>query len=69
MPERFAYLLFWYDELRGRAIRGMGIEPIQYTEIIAYRDIFSLDMDEFDVEMLCRLDIEWQLAQPKPKTS
>jgi len=64
-PEELAYLLIWYDSIRSGMPRGMEVEPISHCEIKAFRDLHSLDMDSFDVQMLRRLDGEWFKCLPK----
>jgi hypothetical protein len=42
----------------------MRFEPIQFSEMMAYKQAYDLDMDELDVHILCQLDMKWQIAQP-----
>ena len=67
-PPEVAYLLFWYNELRSRAARGMHVEPVQYSEVQAYNALFDLRMDSFDIETLTHLDALWLKSVPKPKS-
>ena len=66
IPEEFDYLIFWYEEIRGQALRGYGIEPIQFTEIESYARQFDVDMDVSDLELLISLDKLWQNANMPP---
>lgn len=67
VPPHFAHLLIWYLDLRMANGRGWRFEPLSFTEIAAYRDLFRLNMTGTDVEMLRRLDNIWQSVQPEPK--
>lgn len=61
-----AYLILWYEELRAANQRDFGTPlPISFSEIQAYRDLFHVDMDAFDIETLRRLDVVWLNSQPK----
>lgn len=37
----------------------MAVNPISHGEILAYRELYRLDMDAFDVDTLRRLDALW----------
>jgi hypothetical protein len=61
-----AYLLLWYEELRAANQRDFGTPlPISFSEIQAYRELYELEMDAFDIETLRRLDVVWLNSQPK----
>lgn len=66
VPPRFAHLLVWYLELRAANPRGWRFEPVAFSEIAAYRDLYGLAMTEGDVDGLRRLDTLWQSLQPAP---
>lgn len=62
----------WYDDIRARALRGQYLEPITWSEVMAYRQFLAMSgvqMEAFDCEMLCRLDSAWMGAQPEPGSS
>lgn len=63
----FAHVLVWYLELRAANSRGWRFEPISFSEIQAYRDLFGLKMSISDVDLLRRLDNVWQSVQPEPE--
>lgn len=65
-PPEFAYILIWHGEIRRQALRGFHFEPLQLSEIEAYKNLFQLDVDPFDVAMILEIDQLWQAAQPKP---
>ena len=58
-PPDLAYLLGWYNDIRAGQSSGMSHNPLSHTEILAYRDLFDMDMDAFDVDTLRRLDALW----------
>jgi hypothetical protein len=69
VPEEFAHILFWYEEIRSQTLRGFRFEPIQFSEILAYREAHHLHerMDSFEIGLLTLLDGLWRKAQPAPE--
>lgn len=66
LDREFQHLLVWYMDLRARTVRGFHTEPIQFSEIEAYGRIYKLDIEAFEVEMLCKVDGIW-LDVNRPK--
>ena len=62
------YLVEWYLELRSANPVGFGHGPIAYSEIIAFRDLYGLDIDAFDTDTLRRLDTLWLKLRPKDES-
>ena len=65
-PEDLAYLLNWYREIRARNPRGMRAEPVPMSEILAYSTLYRLDIEDWEVDVVCRLDQTWQTCLPEP---
>ncbi len=65
-PPELAYLAVWYEELRAGMPRGMHHEPLSHAEIYAYRELYGLEMDAFDIETLRVVDTIWRKCLPKP---
>lgn len=59
------YLLTWYEEIRRANQVGLGVNPIPFTEILAYMTLYRIDWDGFDVETLRELDDVWVKCLPK----
>ena len=66
-PPEIAYLLGWYNERRARTLRGFAGEPVQFSEILAFKTLYELNVDPFDTWMLTRLDGLWLAAAAKVK--
>lgn len=64
---RWSYVVFWYEEIRRHTPAGFGIGPIEFEAIRAYRDLFQIDMEPFEVELLMKLDLVWRDSLPKEK--
>lgn len=60
-----AYLLVWYRELRAQTPAAFGAQPVEYAAIAAFRDLYGLDLDAFDVETLIHLDWAWRKSRAK----
>jgi hypothetical protein len=58
-PKEFVYLMEWYDLLRRRNPRGMTYEPIEWRNIESFKNLFGLDLDAFDSDMLGKIDDIW----------
>lgn len=43
----------------------MALEPISFPAIAAYRDLFDLDMQPWEVDTLMKLDMTWFSSLPK----
>lgn len=73
VKHRWSYLVFWYEEIRRHTPRSFGLELIQFTAIAAYRDLFEIDMEPWEVDLLMKLDLVWmdsvpkEAPKPKPK--
>lgn len=65
---RLAYLIEWYRLIRSGAQSGFGHQPIAWSEMLAFRALFRLDVDPFDAEALRRLDVVWLKCLPKPES-
>lgn len=65
-PPQLAHLMLWYGEIRGQAQRGQYFEPISFTEMRNYCEMFELDAGPFEFDLLLRLDRTWRRMQPKP---
>lgn len=65
MKHDWAYLVRWYEELRRHTPRGMALEPISFLAIQAYRDLFQLDMEPWEVDTLMKIDMMWFSSIPK----
>ena len=53
-------------ELRSSNPVGMGgHQAVPYSEILAFRTVYDLDLDAFDVDTLRRLDAVWLKSRPK----
>lgn len=71
-PEAMAHLMVWYMDIRARAPRGMGFEPVSLTEIEVYERHLGkvgIEMDALDFSLLCRLDGIWMSVQARSETS
>lgn len=70
VPDEFAHVFRWYVELRQQCARGFQFEPVQYSEILAYREAHELHahMGSFEIGLLTDLDTLWRKVQPKPDT-
>lgn len=66
-PPELAHILHWYLELRRQAARGFRFEPIQFDQIAHYRDLFALNMTEWEIGLILEIDVIWQKAQPEPE--
>lgn len=66
-PEEFAYLIQWYDLIRGHTAMGMKLEPLQFTDIEAFGRLWQKDIDAFDAEMLHQIDVKWRASIPESK--
>jgi hypothetical protein len=59
-------LVDWYFELRSANPAGFGHhQPLTYSEILAFKTVYELDLDAFDVDTLRRLDALWLKLRPK----
>lgn len=65
-PDRLAYLLAWYTDIRGQQARGMYVEPLSHQEIRAWRENFDVALKPWEVDVLVRLDKVWLSCVPKP---
>jgi hypothetical protein len=63
-----AYLVYWYEDLRSANPRGWRVEPIPFSEIRAFNDLYGMDMDAFDIDTLRKLDVVWLNCLPKDDT-
>lgn len=58
-----AYLLGWYRELRAQTPAALSVQPIEYAAILAFRDLYGLDLDAFDLDTLIHLDWAWRKSR------
>jgi len=64
-PPELGYLIVWYDDIRGGMPTSMGVNALSHSEIFAYRELHTMQMDSFDVDTLRRLDGVWLSCIPK----
>ena len=63
------HLVDWYERLRRQNPRGLDLNPIAYSEIWAFRDLYDHEMDAFDIDTLEKLDAVWLNSLPKRSQS
>jgi hypothetical protein len=66
-PAELRYLLAWYNEIRGRNPRGMHVEPVPISEMLAYSTAYQILIEPWEIDVLCRLDGVWLECVPKPE--
>lgn len=66
-PPEFAYLIEWYDLIRGHTALGMRFEPLQFSDIESFGRLWQKEVDAFDAEMLHHIDIKWRASIPSSK--
>lgn len=59
------YLLVYYEEIRQANPTGFSVQPIPFTEILAYVTLYRIPWDAFDIETIRRLDVVWLNCLPK----
>jgi hypothetical protein len=59
------YLLVYYEELRQANPVGFTVQPLSFTEILAYMTLYKVPYDAFDIETIRRLDVVWLKCLPK----
>lgn len=52
-------------ELRASNPAGMGHQAVSYSEILAFRTLYGIELDAFDLDTLRRLDALWLMLRPK----
>lgn len=68
VKHRWAYLVLWYEEIRRHTRTDFGsIQPIAFETIKAYRDLFVLEMEPWEVDILMKVDLVWRTSLPKDK--
>lgn len=65
IKHEWAYIVFWYEELRRHNPGGFGPQAISFPAILAYRDLFGIDMEPWEIDTLLKVDMRWFAALPK----
>lgn len=62
----WAYIIIWYEELRRHNPgNGFGHMVISFPAILAYRDLFGIEMEPWEVDTILKLDLRWFTTLPK----
>lgn len=57
LPDSMKFVWMWFIELHNsRTSSGFGLNPIQYSEIKAYFELKGITPDEWEVQLIKRLD-------------
>lgn len=63
IPDEFAHVMIWYNDLRNRTLNGFAGEPISLETIEAYMRKLArvgVTMEPLDEELIARVDDIWR---------
>lgn len=61
----WAYIVAWYEEIRSHTPTGFGMQRIQFSEILAWKTLFEVETEPWEVDVMLNLDVVWLAALPK----
>lgn len=61
----WAYIVTWFEEVRNHTPAGMGLQRILFTEIKAWKELFEVETEPWEIDVMLRLDVVWFSALPK----
>lgn len=61
----WAYLVGWYEEIRNHTPAGLGLQRILFSEIRAWKDLYEVETEPWEIDALTRIDVVWFEALPK----
>jgi hypothetical protein len=60
----------WFTDLHSaRSSNGFSINPISFTEIKSYFQLIDIEPEEWEVQLLRKLDTEFLIAYSKEQSS
>jgi hypothetical protein len=66
LPESCSQVWRWFVDLNNsRSSNGYGVNPIAYSDIKAYMDLIAIEMHEWELHLLKRIDNEAMLSYAK----
>jgi hypothetical protein len=66
LPESCSQVWRWFIDLNNaRSSNGYGVNPISYSDIKSYMDLISIEMHEWELHLLKRIDNEAILSYAK----
>lgn len=68
IKHEWSYIVFWYEELRRHNPGGgFGPQALGFEAIRAYRDLFTIEMDPWELDTLLKMDMRWFKTLPTEK--
>lgn len=61
----WAYLVAWYEEIRNHTPTNFGLQRILFSEIAHWKDLFEVETEPWEIDVLTHLDRVWFSALPK----
>jgi hypothetical protein len=59
LPESCRQVWKWFIDLNNsRSSNGYGVNPLSYSDIKAYLDMISIDVEEWELNLIKRIDNE-----------
>lgn len=57
LPEGVSYIWQWFHAIaRRRTSSGFGPNPITHQDIVAYAQLYRVDIDPWEAELICSID-------------
>lgn len=61
----WAYLVGWYEEIRRHTNVTFSVGRIEFEAIKAWKDLFEIETEPWEIDVLLHLDYAWMSALPK----
>lgn len=61
----WAYLVGWYEEIRRHTGVTFSIQRIEFQAIKAWRELFEVETEPWEIGVLLQLDYAWMSVLPK----
>lgn len=61
----WAYIVGWYEEIRRHTNADLGVKRLEFPHILAWRTLFEVETEPWEVDVILHLDYLWLRCIPK----